>query len=116
MAGFVGVWQSETAWGVVGYLDMTRQNNAPETKTSRRVTPKGTHPKNYAPKQTSHTDFKSRPKSSVWVTVLVFSLLGSGVATIIINYINVLWETSNVVLLVGLGLVLAGLIAATRLC
>ena len=35
-------------------------------------------------------------------------------ATIITNYLGVFWDTSNVVLLGGLGLILAGIIAATQ--
>jgi len=44
----------------------------------------------------------------------MFSLLGLGTATIIVNYMGVFWDTSNVVLLVGLGLILAGIISATQ--
>ena len=82
--------------------------------TPKRVTPKGTHPDNYKPKKASHTDFSERSKSPIWIPVLVFSFLGVGVATIIVNYLGVFWETSNVVLLAGLGSVLAGIITATR--
>lgn len=80
-----------------------------------RVTPKGTHPSNYTPEQSSRTNYLDRPKSSVWLLVLIFGLLGLGTATIIVNYIGFLWDTSNVVLLLGLGLVFSGLISATRL-
>lgn len=80
-----------------------------------RVTPKGTHPSNYTPEQSSHTNYVNRPKSSVWLLMLIFGLLGLGTATIIVNYVGVLWDTSNIVLLLGLGLVFSGLISATRL-
>ena len=79
-----------------------------------RVTPKGTHPDSYKPDRVSHTGFDELPPSPVWVPVLIFFWLGLGVATIIVNYLGVLWDTSNVVLLVGLGFVLAGLVTATR--
>ena len=46
--------------------------------------------------------------------VLVFGLLGLGMATIIVNYLGVIWDTSNVVLLVGLAFILAGIVTATQ--
>lgn len=79
-----------------------------------RVTAKGTRPENYTPDQASHTGFDGHPPSPVWLAVLLFGLLGLGVATIIVNYVGVLWDTSNVVLLGGLGFILAGLITATQ--
>ena len=35
-------------------------------------------------------------------------------ATIIVNYLGVIWDTSNVVLLAGLAFILAGIITATQ--
>lgn len=79
-----------------------------------RVTAKGTRPDNYKPDQQSHTGFDAQPPSPIWVPILLFSLLGAGVALIIVNYLAVFWDTSNVVLLGGLGLILAGIVTATQ--
>ena len=79
-----------------------------------RVTAKGTRPDNYKPDTQTHTGFDVQPPSPMWVPILLFSLLGLGVATIIVNYLAVFWDTSNVVLLGGLGLILAGIITATQ--
>ena len=79
-----------------------------------RVTAKGTRPDNYTPDRQTHTGFDGQPPSPIWVPILLFSLLGLGMATIIANYLGVFWDTSNVVLLGGLGLILAGIIAATQ--
>ena len=79
-----------------------------------RVTAKGTRPENYKPDQQTHTGFDTQPPSPIWVPILLFSLLGLGMATIIANYLGVFWDTSNVVLLGGLGFILAGIITATQ--
>lgn len=44
---------------------------------------------------------------------MLFALLGSGMAIIVVNYVSILWETSNIILLVGLAFVFAGLFTAT---
>jgi hypothetical protein len=57
-----------------------------------------------------------------WVPALMFTLLGLGVIIIILNYIGLVPgflpflpdDTSNVYLLIGLGLILAGIITATQ--
>lgn len=79
-----------------------------------RITPKGTHPENYTPERTSHTGLEELPPSPIWVPILLFTFLGLGVATIIVNYLGILWDTSNAILLAGLGLILAGLVTATK--
>ena len=79
-----------------------------------RVTAKGTRPDNYTPDRQTHTGFDGQPPSPIFVPILLFSLLGLGMATIITNYLGVFWDTSNVVLLGGLGFILAGIIAATQ--
>ncbi len=83
-------------------------------RVSGRVTAKGTRPQNYVPDRASHTGFDASPPSPLWVPVLMFGLLGLGAATIIVNYVGVLWDTSNVILLVGLGIILAGIVTATQ--
>ncbi|MGQ0742935.1 MAG: cell division protein CrgA [Acidimicrobiales bacterium] len=54
--------------------------------------------------------------SPTWVPVLMFSFLGLGMVTIIANYVDLLPGDgpSNIYLLVGLGLITAGFITATR--
>ncbi len=79
-----------------------------------RVTAKGTRPDNYQPDRHTHTGFDTQPASPIWVPILLFTLLGLGVLTIIVNYLGILWDTSNVVLLGGLGLILAGIVTATQ--
>ena len=79
-----------------------------------RVTAKGTRPQNYVADRATHTGFDQAPPSPIWVPILMFSLLGLGMATIIVNYVAVFWETSNVVLLVGLGFILSGIMTATK--
>jgi hypothetical protein len=50
-----------------------------------------------------------------WVPVLMFVLLGLGVLTIFLNYVNLLpGEASNGYLLLGLGLITGGFIVATN--
>ncbi|CAN5143746.1 hypothetical protein BH18ACT4_BH18ACT4_11550 [soil metagenome] len=56
-----------------------------------------------------------------WVPILMFALLGLGMLLILLNYVGIVPgfgplpdDTSNVYLLIGLGLILAGIIAATQ--
>ncbi len=79
-----------------------------------RVTPKGTHPDGYTPDTVSHTGATDLPPSPIWVPVLMFGLLGLGVAVILLNYVGSIWDTSNPVLLLGLGMILGGIITATQ--
>ena len=58
----------------------------------------------------------SKRVSSRWVAPTMFGLLGAGTVMIIVNYVDLLpGGTSNWYLLGGLGLVLAGIITATKL-
>jgi hypothetical protein len=52
--------------------------------------------------------------SPMWVPILMFAFLGIGTVMILVNYTGVVWNTSNWVLLGGLGLILAGIITATQ--
>ena len=79
-----------------------------------RVTPKGTRPDGYTPQQVSHTGHEDLPPSPLWVPVLMFGLLGLGVVVILLNYVGSFWDRSNPILLVGLGMILSGIITATR--
>ena len=79
------------------------------------MTPKGTHPPNYTPDQAFHTSPAERSIGSKLVPLALFTQLGVGAGIIILNYVGALWETSNVILLVGLAFVFAGLITSTYL-
>jgi hypothetical protein len=93
--------------------------------TGGRVTPKGTRPDETHPE--GHPGASRRytppvPESASptftppWVVPTMFGLLGLGVATIILNYIDVLpGGVSNWYLFLGLGLILGGIITATKL-
>jgi hypothetical protein len=52
--------------------------------------------------------------SPAWVTYLMFALFGIGLLVIVLNYTNVIWDTNNTALLVGLGVIVAGFITATK--
>ena len=91
----------------------------PEKPTKRRVsggrvTPKGTRPDGFTPESFSHTGLDDRGPSPLWVPILMFGLLGLGVAVILVNYVGSFWDTENWVLLVGLGMILGGIITATQ--
>ena len=84
-----------------------------------RVTPKGTRPgderatpsSRYTPPVPQHVKV-----SPLWVPILMFGLLGLGAVVIFLNYLGVVpgGETDNIYLLVGLGLILAGIVTATN--
>jgi hypothetical protein len=108
----------------------------PKRKAGGRVTPKGTRPgaSTAVPSATKDpirseggpvraTQASSRytppvPKSMkvspAWVPVLMFTLLGLGILVIVLNYLGVIWDTNNWLLLVGLGAILAGIVTATQ--
>jgi hypothetical protein len=52
--------------------------------------------------------------SPIWVPILMFVFLGIGTLVILANYTGVVWDTSNWVLLGGLGAILAGIVTATQ--
>lgn len=101
--------------------------------TTGRVTPKGTVPKGTVPRGTAPKASTPRdhvaPASSrytppvrkelkvspPWVPILMFGLLGLGVAVIILNYLGVLpGGSDNRYLLGGLAAITAGFITATQ--
>lgn len=90
------------------------QKPAKRRVSGGRVTPKGTRPDGYTPDTVSHTGHEDLPPSPTWVPVLMFALLGVGVAIILLNYIGSIWETSNAILLLGLALILGGIVTATQ--
>jgi hypothetical protein len=93
---------------------------------SGRVTPKGGHkPESRVTPQASARYTPPIPiehkVSPVWVPVLMFVLLGLGTLIILLNYVELLptWGflpdgTSNMWLLTGLVMILAGIIVATQ--
>ena len=76
-----------------------------------RVTPKGT--RSGAPIDRSMS--AGHGPSPMWMTVLLFGLLGLGILIIFFNYVG--WMpggTSNGFLLLGLGSILGGIVTATQ--
>jgi hypothetical protein len=97
------------------------ERKASDRRTSGRVTPKGGH------KQATKVDAgvasgrytppipREQKVSPWWVPAIMFALLGLGVAVIVLNYLGLLpGDTKNSYLLIGLGLITGGFIAATN--
>ena len=73
-----------------------------------------TTPQDHAGRYTPPTP-RAVKTSPMWVPVLMFTLLGLGALVIFCNYLGLVpGDTSNVYLLVGLGLILAGIVTATQ--
>jgi hypothetical protein len=98
---------------------VTRQDKS----KSGRVTPKGTVTTpsdaqkaagDVGASGVSRTPVNIDGGSSIAVPIVMFGALGIGVLLILVNYLEVLWDARNSVLFSGLGLVLVGIIAATR--
>ena len=99
--------------------------------TGGRVTPKGTRPDERQARRDGAESGGSGPGvssrytppipvsekvSPPWVAPTMFGLLGVGCLTIIVNYLDLLpGGTNNWYLFLGLGLILGGIITATRL-
>ena len=90
--------------------------------TPGRVTPKGGPARRSSPSGTQTSsgrytapiprEFKSSPW---WVPVLILTFFGLGLLSILLNYLGLLpGGASNGYLFLGLGLIVAGFIAATR--
>jgi hypothetical protein len=93
-----------------------------DRRKGSRVTPKGggssTSPRPRAPeaggRYTPPIPREARV-SPTWVPVLMFTLLGLGVVTIILNYLNLLpGDADNKYLLLGLAFITGGFITATN--
>ncbi|WP_420625267.1 cell division protein CrgA [Candidatus Poriferisodalis sp.] len=81
-------------------------------KTSR-ITPKGTRPQN-APAQ-QHSASSHGEQSGSWFGWLIVALLGVGTAVIVANYMSWLpGSPTSAWIAVGLGIVLVGILFATR--
>ena len=102
------------SWSPAHSNSLTLMSRPPKRKVSSqgRVTPKGgpSASKRYTPPIPE--EVKNSPR---WLPVVMFTLLGLGVLMILLNYVGVLpGATNNWYLLGGLGLILAGIITATR--
>lgn len=93
-----------------------RKPGAGSRPTTGRVTPKGGH--QVAPTLSGRYTPpipKEQKVSPRWVPVVMFTLLALGMVIIICNYLEVLpGDAKNEYLFLGLGLITAGFIAATR--
>jgi hypothetical protein len=80
-----------------------------------RVTPRGTGATPSTPSGRYTPPIPREQKvSPIWVPILMFALLGLGVLTIVLNYVNLLpGDASNGYLLLGLGFITGGFITAT---
>lgn len=59
---------------------------------------------------------KKAPPSKLWVPATMFTMMLTGVAVVVLNYLELLFgEASNNFLFVGLGLITAGFVLSTRL-
>ena len=75
---------------------MSDQKPAKRRVSGGRVTPKGTRPEGYTADTFSHTGLdEGREPSPTWVPVLMFGLLGGGMAVILLNYVGSIWDTNN---------------------
>ena len=93
---------------------MTQKPNKRRVSNGR-VTAKGTRPEGYFPETSSRTGHPDLAESPLWVPILMFALLGLGIAVILLNYVGSIWDTNNGILLLGLGIVLSGIVTATQL-
>ncbi|HEV2811072.1 MAG TPA: cell division protein CrgA [Acidimicrobiales bacterium] len=90
----------------------------PRQGGSGRTTPKGSNSKGRAPASSGRYTPpipKEKKVSPRWVPALMFFLLLSGAAIILLNYLSLLpGDADNRYLLVGLALITGGFITATR--
>jgi hypothetical protein len=89
--------------------------------TPGRVTPKGGPARRNSPAGTTSSGRYTAPiprefrSSPWWVPVLILTFFGLGLLSILLNYLGLLpGGASNGYLFLGLGLIVAGFIAATR--
>jgi hypothetical protein len=104
--------------------DSTSKKVPPKKKpVSGRVTPKGTQPGAAAGAGAPGANSRYTPPipmsekiTAPWVVPVMFVLLGLGLLMILLNYMDLLpGGTSNWYLLGGLGLILGGILTATKL-
>ena len=51
---------------------------------------------------------KEKGPSPAWYQAVMFSLMGIGVLVIVLNYIGIFGDTTNLLLLIGLGMIAGG--------
>ena len=91
-----------------------RKPGAGSRPTTGRVTPKGTGAGVVSGRYTPPIprEYKVSPK---WVPIMMFTLLLGGMLVIIANYLEVLpGDAKNTYLFLGLGMITAGFITATK--
>ena len=94
-------------------------NGSAKASTSARSRPRPAPTKRTTPPASSRYTPpvpRSQKVSPIWVPILMFTCLGLGMLTIILNYVNVLPgpDPSNAYLMAGLGLITVGFITATK--
>lgn len=94
----------------------TKATGGRTTAKGGRVTPKASRPSTPPPSGRYTPPIPREQKvSPPWLAALLFTLLGLGVVVILVNYLGLLpGGAKNAYLLLGLGLITAGFIAATR--
>ena len=86
-----------------------------DKRGSGRVTPKGTKTGPTTSGRYTPPIPREAKISPPWVPIVMFGCLGIGVLIIILNYVNLLpGDANNWNLLLGLGLITAGFVAATQ--
>lgn len=108
-----------SVWSARQVVSRLMANTPPKRKVKGgRVTPKGgPQATNRPPASSRYTppvpqEMKVSPR---WVPFVMFGLLGIGLVVIFCNYLGVLpGGTKNAYLLVGLGAILGGIMAATQ--
>jgi hypothetical protein len=84
-----------------------KTDDAPAYAASGRYTPRQAPP--------VPTGKVKAPESPAWVAWLMFAFFAAGLVLIVLNYGKFFWDTTNTVLIAGLGCIVAGFITATRL-
>ncbi|WP_419842440.1 cell division protein CrgA [Candidatus Poriferisodalis sp.] len=82
-------------------------------RNTSRITPKGTQPQHAPAGQ--HGPSSAAPASASWFGWLIIAVLGLGSAVIVANYLSWLpGSPTNAWIAVGLGIILLGVLLATR--
>lgn len=60
---------------------------------------------------------KKKPPSKLWLPVTMFTMLGTGMVVVVLNYLGLLpgGDAQNSYLFIGLGLIAGGFLLSTRL-
>lgn len=91
----------------------TKRSLASETRARASESAKQ-NDDSYSARYTPPVRDPSQMPSPLWVPVLMFTLLGVGMLVIVLNYIGVFGTANNWLLILGLGLILAGIMVATQ--